>query len=647
MSTDRKETDASSRFILAEGSPLLANLAALWSCNPKLAGVLDSLDSLPSYRVEPSRSGEATLSVMNEAGRSTLLHSRYRPIEEAKQLVEPVKVEDRAAFHVFGFALGYHVEALFDRVGEDSFIFVIEPDLIMLRTALEQRDYSRMLGSGRIVFFHERDKAILFNELMTYNAAIAMGFECVEHSPSVQLLPEFYEQYKVWINEFESYCGTSVRTLVLNGRRTAENVAANLAWYLATPSAARLKDAYLGQPAIIVSAGPSLRKNKHLLKLADGKACIIAVQTTLQPLLELGIEPQFVTSLDYHDICTRFFEKLPPTLKTELIAEPKATSAIFDLNPGPLTILGNDFAESLLSEMQLNKTKLPSGATVAHLAYYLAEHLGCDPIVFVGQDLGFSDGLCYSPGTSYDDVWRPELSRFCSVEMKQWEQIVRDRAILRQVPDHQGRATYTEERLFTYLQHFERDFAQSKRSIIDATEGGVLKRGAEVMKLADVLAKFCSLPKIDRAKTHVGLNWDRLREASACLENRRREAKRIEQVSSDTLPLLREIHDHLDDQKRVNRAIAKVDVLRSEINGLSACYHLVMQLSQRTELDRYMADRRISAARVEGLEKQRRQVMRDIENVKAVIQAAADFAALMDRTIASINQMSRPRREAA
>ena len=57
--------------------------------------------------------------------------------------------------------------------------------------------------------------------------------------------------------------------------------------------------------------------------------------------------------------------------------------------------------------MSLHKAGLPSGSTVAHLAYYLAEHLGCDPIAFVGQDLGFSDGLYYTPGTSYEDVWRP------------------------------------------------------------------------------------------------------------------------------------------------------------------------------------------------------------------------------------------------
>ena len=112
---------------------------------------------------------------------------------------------------------------------------------------------------------------------------------------------------------------------------------------------------------MIVSAGPSLRKNKHLLPKITGKACIIAVQTTLQPLLEMGVEPQFVTSLDYHDICTRFFERLPDNLRTELVAEPKATNAIFDLHPGPLSLLGNDFAETLLAEMKLNKARLPIG----------------------------------------------------------------------------------------------------------------------------------------------------------------------------------------------------------------------------------------------------------------------------------------------
>jgi hypothetical protein len=288
--------------------------------------------------------------------------------------------------------------------------------------------------------------------------------------------------------------------------------------------------------------------------------------------------------------------------------------------------------------MQLGRKQLPAGATVAHLAYYLAEHLGCDPIIFVGQDLGFSDGLCYTPGTSYEDVWRPELSRFCTLEMKQWEQIARDRPILRRIPDIEGRPMYTEQRLFTYLQQFERDFARSRAKIIDATEGGALKRGAEPMRLAEVIERFCRCPLSVETPPHPGMRWDRIAEAADCVARRREEAVQIERISDETLPLLGEIRDSLRDRGKVNRIIAKVDVLRNRISEFGQTFDLVMQMSQSTELKRFQDDRRIMAAKVEGIELQRRQVERDIENVRGVAEAARAFVGLMDEVAALLRE---------
>jgi hypothetical protein len=572
-----------------------------------------------------------------DEGKSIHLHSRYQPLDDAKRLIDPLPLDTCIAFHVHGFGLGYHVEQLFDRASGEATICVIEGDLLLLRTAFELRDFSKLIRSNRVIFFWQLDKAALFTRLMSQSATIAMAFEKVEHPPSLQLAHEFHRQMLTWCDEFKAFAKTNISTLVLNGRRTAENVTRNLAWYVSTPSLSRLKDAYKGKPAVIVSAGPSLRKNKHLLPRVAGKACIIAVQTTLQPLLEIGVEPQFVTSLDYHDICTRFFEKLPRGLRTELVAEPKATNAIFDLHTGALSLNGNEFAETLLSEMKLQKARLPSGATVAHLAYYVAEHCGCDPIIFIGQDLGFSDGLCYAPGTSYDDVWNSELSRFCSIEMKQWEQIVRDRNILRRTVDHAGRPTYTEERLFTYLQQFERDFAKSGARIIDATEGGVMKRGTTRMTFADAIEQFCAAELACDAPEHGGLNFERLGECAGSLRNRLDEAVKIEEIGRETMPLLEEIRDHVDDQPRVNRAISKIDLLRKNMNELHAAYHLITQLTQNTELKRFHADRKISAEKVEGTEKQRRQVQRDIDNVQSVIDAAIEFQKLMRGAIDQID----------
>jgi hypothetical protein len=625
--------DSSQRYILPPEAPYVRNLAALWAIDPTLARAIEALDRQPSYQLTPSRNGPPTLWLAPPEGGSLYLHSRFDPIDEAARLIDSVAFTEQSSFFLHGFGMGYHVQNLFDRAAKDATLWVLESDLILLRTAFEAIDYSKAISSGRVLFVTAADKAQFFGRLMPHAPALVLGFESIDHAPSLRLQSQFHQQMHQLVDEFKSYCHTTISTLVMNSKRTAENVAANLPWYVATPSVSRLKDYYKGSPAIIVSAGPSLRKNKHLLKDAQGKAVLIAVQTTLQPLLEMGVEPQFVTSLDYHEICARFFEKLPASLSTELIAEAKATNLIFDLHTGPISLIANEFAENLLAEMKLKKGTLPSGATVAHLAYYVAQHLGCDPIVFVGQDLGFSDGLCYAPGTSYEDVWRPELSRFCTVEMKQWEHIARDRHVLRKVPDHEGRPTYTEERLFTYLQHFERDFAKATSRIIDATEGGVLKRGAESMKLADVLAQFCTSPLPTAPPSHPGLNWDRIGECAGSLQKRDDEAAQIESIAIETLPLLESIKERIEDQHHVNRTIALIDTLRARVAGLSMCYGLIMQLTQSSELSRFKADRKICADKLEGVDLQRRQVQRDIENVQAVIAAAGEFRKLVQSVL--------------
>lgn len=617
-------------------------MAALWAVDPALAEQLEPLLDQEPYAIEPSKAGWPTLSLPTPDGRRLFLHSRHQPLDEARRLVESADLEGKTVLFVHGFALGYHVEMLFDRLGDEALIVVLEPDLHLLRTAFELRDFSRLLRTSRVMFLTQPDRAALMMRLGGHQALVSVGQGFLTHSPSQQLHGRFHAEVRRVIDEFLAFCRTSMNTLVLNGLRTCENIARNLGWYVATPGIGDLKNKHARQPAIIVSAGPSLRKNKHLLKDAQGRAVIVAVQTTLQPLLEMGIEPDYVTSLDYHDICTRFFEKLPPRLRTQLVAEPKASPAVFSLFPGPVRLLGSEFADGLLREMRPGKDRLRAGATVAHLAFYLAEYMGCDPIIFVGQDLGFSDGLCYTPGTSYEDVWRPELNRFCTVEMKQWEHIVRERPILRRIEDHQGRPMYTEERLFTYLQQFERDFAASPARIIDATEGGARKHGAEAMTLAEALGIAGSASRgvsdvIARNGPQCGpYRWDRLPECLAALRHRKDEAARIEQISGDTLPLLHEIHAHVQDQVRVNRVIAGIDALRAQMNQFNDCYELVTQLGQRAELDRFRNDCLLAACKASGVERQRRQIDRDIANVKSVISAAGQFQGLMDDVIARL-----------
>ena len=88
------------------------------------------------------------------------------------------------------------------------------------------------------------------------------------------------------------------------------------------------------------------------------------------------------------------------------------------------------------------------------------------------------------------------------------------------------------------------------------------------------------------------------------------------------------------------------------MHEFAACYGLIMSLTQQSELKKYQADRRISAAKhLDSDSRQRRQVERDIDNVRSVIEAADVFKDLMDEVMtrieAQLEQRGERRRKAA
>src|SRR5438552_3381399 len=96
-----------------QDSPYLANLAALWAANAELAATIETLGDEESYVTESSKAGAHTIALPCAGGGNIYLHSRYEPLEEAAKLAHTITTEDRAAFFIYGFALGYHVQALF------------------------------------------------------------------------------------------------------------------------------------------------------------------------------------------------------------------------------------------------------------------------------------------------------------------------------------------------------------------------------------------------------------------------------------------------------------------------------------------------------------------------------------------------------
>src|SRR5437899_1278484 len=109
-----------SRYVLPDEAPYLRNLAALWTVDPTLADAIEALHSQEGYDVTPSKSGYPTVSVPTPDGRSVCLHSRYKPLEEARKLADSIDTKSNVFFYFFGFGLGYHVEAIFERAGKEA-----------------------------------------------------------------------------------------------------------------------------------------------------------------------------------------------------------------------------------------------------------------------------------------------------------------------------------------------------------------------------------------------------------------------------------------------------------------------------------------------------------------------------------------------
>jgi hypothetical protein len=160
------------------------------------------------------------------------------------------------------------------------------------------------------------------------------------------------------------------------------------------------------------------------------------------------------------------------------------------------------------------------------------------------------------------------------------------------------------------------------------------------MPLAQAIRQFCVQPLPAERADVPTLRWDLLEQCRQSILLRRDEAVQIEQISLTTLPLLEEIHDHLEDQPRVNRAIAAVDELRARMDALGRTYDQVMQLTQQSELRRFEHDRRLAASRMQGADRQKRQIERDIENVRAVVTAAGAFQTLMDEVAGQLQRQA-------
>lgn len=415
-----------------------------------------------------------------------------------------------------GTGLGYALEQA-ERRGVRKMV-AVEPDPGLATLFLSRRDWREWFTSGRLRLLTGPD----------YRGAA----ETARFLDGLDEIPIIAHPLRSAVEPDAAARATAIATRVAenaksNGRARRKFAGPYLLQTLANvPAIARegdahaLTQAFVGVPAVVVGAGPSLDENIRDLKTLSDRALIIAADTALGPLLSAGMCPHVVVAVDSSELNARHLTTPPDATGVMLAAEGSVHPTAFERFRGRVFSfrVADHEPWPWLRTGGLDRGRLRAWGSVLTSAFDLACRMGCNPIVFAGADLAFTGMRPYCRGTIYDAQWQEWIDKGCTWEQLMVEYFSRQPEVYRD--DVHGERTRTAPNLVSFRDWLvEQINALSSRTVINATGGGILHGGAiRQLSLRSALADMPPLSGIS----------DRLRRkhAASCGAP----AKRLEQL---------------------------------------------------------------------------------------------------------------------
>lgn len=462
------------------------------------------------FRLE---NGDRGLLILDERGRAL---SSSHPRDEARRLLpaDAMRWTGREIILIPGIG---NLELLAEVTR------LLKPDQVCI--AVDHRfELASALIAGPLLDFLDRPGSHLFagpgmlEYLRVYLESIPAerfrGVRRAMHAPSVRLDPLFYQEIEKQTRnilrakmsdlltrfEFEK---TWLKHILINSRHLSPQGHANeregiIAW----------KDCLRGQPGMLVGAGPSLRRSRHLLEAAHNKAFVLACDTSVKAMLGMGIKPHALCTLDAQK--HTLFHFLGADLSSMILFADIVANPLVFRNTNPRGVAfsttakynthhdgtfareatpGTDYVEALHGPVG----DLQSGGSVATTGFELLRFLGCDPIFLLGLDMAYTGGEIHSTGTHHNEKWLTLLKRTTSLESIN-QAVFRKREI-RRVPAVEGGLTSSDYVLDLYRSWFEDSIPRSGVRVIHLNPEGALIENAE--RLEDPLTYLNDLPGLE------------------------------------------------------------------------------------------------------------------------------------------------------
>jgi len=602
------------------------NLEVIADHSPEFAEQLRSSISTDHIKVVYSQQGAARLLVTTESGDEVAIHNADDPLQIAENTASMIFGDEPGVVVLLGMGIGYLAKALAKRLHENASLVIYEVDFGVFKVALQELDLTELFDTPRIKIAIGSYAGLgdLCARLLMETGG---GVRAVRFEPSIKLHPTIYQEaLEKEIQPMAHNTVLNISTLGKFGAFFTHNVLEAIPYIVGAGGVNVLQNLFEGVPAIIVAAGPSLEKNVRYLKEAKGRAVIISADTVIGYLLARGITPDFVVSVDPQEATysLKFIGvDIPPDI--HLVFHPGCHNSIVKHFPGPQYVMENFFpVYHWLSEYWPEKGNMMGESHCqAHVGFDLANWMGCDPIVIIGQDLCYTDDLMHVKGGSY--LTQEKADAYLAMSQS--------------AVNIFGETVKTYNNFLAYKVDFEKKFKTFSRKAINATEGGLPLKGADIRRLVDVMEEWPSTPRVDIQSTlrnlsqgNPDVNWDGLIQD---VGDRVKDFHRIHRVSQRLWILLKDIEARRDEFADPGPELIRLSNRAERLTKLIPTYSKALGLLQIVDfqLERYMmrGESEEIDLIVDPVERLEKQTKRGLRYYGALIQWAPIMHQQLDR----------------
>ncbi|MDP4182092.1 MAG: DUF115 domain-containing protein [Bacillota bacterium] len=329
--------------------------------------------------------------LVTAGGREFLICNHEDPIGEAYNWIDKFIDPSNKADVVFGIGFGYHLEVLLTGF-KNKKVILIEPDIQLFYQIICIRNLELIIKKSEIFLDEQMDIVLDRLNLLLWDTE-AGGIQCEPFEVYGYMFESLWDELRnKFIKQAQNF-NVDFSTKKVYGELWTSNSISNAAKLNEAANLQGLIGNFRNIPGILVSAGPSLKKNIPLLKELKNKAIIMAAGTAVAILEENGITPNFMVGIDASAAEAELHKKVI-SKDIYFIYTNQIAKGSIESYKGPKFFMNYPvdlYSAELLKYCRIKSDCVLSGPSVANTCADLLYKMGCNPIVLVGQDLAYTN----------------------------------------------------------------------------------------------------------------------------------------------------------------------------------------------------------------------------------------------------------------